>query len=41
MSLSKFTKITEEGALFASPFDGSPTMLTVCKRSTKRMAMTD
>ena len=29
VSLSKFTKITEEGALFASPFDGSPTMLTV------------
>ncbi|KAI0743514.1 tRNA-guanine transglycosylase [Daedaleopsis nitida] len=28
VSLSKFTKITEEGALFASPFDGSPTMLT-------------
>ena len=30
VSLSKFTKITEEGALFASPFDGEPTMLTVC-----------
>lgn len=29
MSLSKFTKITEEGALFSSPFDGEPTMLTV------------
>lgn len=29
VSLSKFTKITEEGALFASPFDGEPTMLTV------------
>ena len=29
VSLSKFTKITEEGALFASPFDGQPTMLTV------------
>ncbi|KAI1794060.1 tRNA-guanine transglycosylase [Ganoderma leucocontextum] len=28
VSLSKFTKITEEGALFASPFDGEPTMLT-------------
>ena len=32
MSLSKFTKITEEGALFASPFDGEPTMLTVSGR---------
>lgn len=30
VSLSKFTKITEEGALFASPFTGEPTMLTVC-----------
>lgn len=29
VSLSKFTKITEEGALFSSPFDGEPTMLTV------------
>lgn len=29
MSLSKFTTITEEGALFASPFTGEPTMLTV------------
>lgn len=29
VSLSKFTKITEEGALFASPFTGEPTMLTV------------
>lgn len=28
VSLSKFTTITEEGALFSSPFDGSPTMLT-------------
>ncbi|THH30777.1 hypothetical protein EUX98_g3413 [Antrodiella citrinella] len=28
VSLSKFTKITEEGALFSSPFDGAPTMLT-------------
>ncbi|CAA7261610.1 unnamed protein product [Cyclocybe aegerita] len=28
VSLSKFTTITEEGALFASPFDGEPTMLT-------------
>ncbi|OCH92290.1 Queuine tRNA-ribosyltransferase [Obba rivulosa] len=28
VSLSKFTKITEEGALFASPFTGQPTMLT-------------
>ncbi|KAH9929504.1 tRNA-guanine transglycosylase [Epithele typhae] len=28
VSLSKFTKITEEGALFSSPFDGEPTMLT-------------
>ncbi|KAL4246023.1 Queuine tRNA-ribosyltransferase-like protein [Abortiporus biennis] len=28
VSLNKFTKITEEGALFASPFDGAPTMLT-------------
>ncbi|KAI0675231.1 Queuine tRNA-ribosyltransferase [Trametes maxima] len=28
VSLSKFTKITEEGALFASPFNGEPTMLT-------------
>ncbi|EGN99726.1 hypothetical protein SERLA73DRAFT_88327, partial [Serpula lacrymans var. lacrymans S7.3] len=28
VSLSKFTKITEEGALFASPFTGEPTMLT-------------
>jgi queuine tRNA-ribosyltransferase len=26
--LSKFTKITEEGALFASPFTGEPTLLT-------------
>jgi len=30
VSLNKFTKITEEGALFASPFTGEPTMLTVC-----------
>jgi queuine tRNA-ribosyltransferase len=29
VSLSKFTKITEEGALFQSPFTGEPTMLTV------------
>ena len=29
MSLNKFTKITEEGALFASPFTGESTMLTV------------
>jgi queuine tRNA-ribosyltransferase len=29
VSLSKFTKITEEGALFSSPFTGEPTMLTV------------
>ncbi|TDL24234.1 tRNA-guanine transglycosylase [Rickenella mellea] len=28
VSLSEFTKITEEGALFASPFTGEPTMLT-------------
>ncbi|KAG1813713.1 tRNA-guanine(15) transglycosylase-like protein [Suillus variegatus] len=28
VSLSKFTKITEDGALFASPFNGEPTMLT-------------
>ncbi|EIN11682.1 tRNA-guanine transglycosylase [Punctularia strigosozonata HHB-11173 SS5] len=28
VSLSKFTKITEEGAMFASPFTGEPTMLT-------------
>ena len=29
VSLSSFTEITEEGALFASPFTGEPTMLTV------------
>lgn len=29
VSLLKFTQITEEGVLFASPFDGKPTMLTV------------
>lgn len=29
VSLAQFTKITEEGALFASPFTGEPTMLTV------------
>jgi len=29
VSLSKFTTITEEGALFASPFTGEPTMLSV------------
>jgi tRNA-guanine family transglycosylase len=29
VSLSKFAIITEEGALFASPFNGQPTMLTV------------
>ena len=29
VSLSQFTKITEEGALFASPFTGEQTMLTV------------
>lgn len=29
VSLSHFTKITEEGALFESPFTGEPTMLTV------------
>jgi len=28
VSLSAFTQITEEGALFASPFTGEPTMLT-------------
>ncbi|KAH9967777.1 Queuine tRNA-ribosyltransferase [Lactifluus volemus] len=28
VSLNKFTKITEEGALFASPFTGEPTMLS-------------
>ncbi|CDZ98007.1 queuine trna-ribosyltransferase [Phaffia rhodozyma] len=28
VSLLKFTQITEEGVLFASPFDGKPTMLT-------------
>ncbi|OBZ67152.1 putative queuine tRNA-ribosyltransferase [Grifola frondosa] len=28
VSLSKFTKITEQGALFASPFTGEATMLT-------------
>lgn len=28
VSLSKFTTITEKGALFASPFTGEPTMLT-------------
>ncbi|KAK0195605.1 tRNA-guanine(15) transglycosylase-like protein [Armillaria mellea] len=28
VSLSKFTTITEEGALFLSPFTGEPTMLT-------------
>ncbi|KAJ8591172.1 tRNA-guanine transglycosylase [Rhizopogon salebrosus TDB-379] len=28
VSLSKFANITEEGALFASPFNGQPTMLT-------------
>nr|GAT56316.1 predicted protein [Mycena chlorophos] len=28
VSLSKFAQITEEGALFASPFTGEPTMLT-------------
>lgn len=32
VSLSKFTTITEEGALFASPFTGEPTMLTVSHR---------
>jgi queuine tRNA-ribosyltransferase len=29
VSLSSFTEITEGGALFASPFTGEPTMLTV------------
>ena len=29
VSLSEFTKIDEQGALFKSPFDGQPTMLTV------------
>ncbi|KZT57735.1 tRNA-guanine transglycosylase [Calocera cornea HHB12733] len=29
VSLNSFTKITEEGVLFASPFTGEPTMLTV------------
>ncbi|KAF8527792.1 tRNA-guanine transglycosylase [Gautieria morchelliformis] len=28
VSLSQFTKITEDGALFASPFTGEPTLLT-------------
>ncbi|KDQ21808.1 hypothetical protein BOTBODRAFT_26219 [Botryobasidium botryosum FD-172 SS1] len=28
VSLSSFTKVTEEGVLFASPFTGEPTMLT-------------
>lgn len=30
VSLSKFTTVTEEGALFESPFTGEPTVLTVC-----------
>lgn len=34
VSLSKFTSITEEGALFSSPFTGDPTMLTVCCQHT-------
>jgi tRNA-guanine family transglycosylase len=34
VSLSKFTSITEEGALFSSPFTGDPTMLTVCRQHT-------
>jgi queuine tRNA-ribosyltransferase catalytic subunit len=29
VSLSSFTQVTEEGVLFASPFTGEPTMLTV------------
>lgn len=29
VSLSKFMTMTEEGALFESPFTGEPTMLTV------------
>lgn len=29
VSLNSFTEITEEGALFASPFTGEATMLTV------------
>lgn len=29
VSLSSFSKVTEEGVLFASPFTGEPTMLTV------------
>lgn len=28
VSLSSFSKVTEEGVLFASPFTGEPTMLT-------------
>ena len=28
VSLSSFSKITEEGVLFSSPFTGEPTMLT-------------
>ncbi|KAG8816110.1 hypothetical protein FRC17_000461 [Serendipita sp. 399] len=32
VSLSSFTEITEEGALFASPFTGEPTMLTIARR---------
>jgi queuine/archaeosine tRNA-ribosyltransferase len=29
VSLSQFAEVTEEGVLFASPFTGEPTMLTV------------
>lgn len=29
VSLSQFSQITEEGAMFSSPYDGQPTMLTV------------
>jgi queuine tRNA-ribosyltransferase len=37
VSLNKFTTITEEGALFASPFTGEPTMLTVCAPRASRL----
>jgi len=40
VSLSKFTKITEEGALFHSPFTGEPTMLTVRCQPRRSMVLT-
>ena len=39
VSLSQFAEVTEEGVLFASPFTGEPTMLTVSRTSYLRTCL--